>query len=116
MPSSVSSSNCNSSKNKNKNSVRNDCASMLNSLMDTPKLDKNSENHSIINELQKYDASIYCSTDEKLIKKYGPILFFKENDKEFPNLSEIAKMIFCLVPSSSPVEEDGTPLSSLLFL
>jgi hypothetical protein len=95
--SSVSSSNCNSSGIKNKNSVCNDCASMLTSLMD--KLDKNSDNLSIINELQKYDASLYFSTDEKLIKKYGPMLFFKENEKEFPNLSEIAKMIFCLVPS-----------------
>jgi hypothetical protein len=32
------------------------------------------------------------------------MLFFKENEKEFPTLSEIAKMIFCLVPSSSPVK------------
>jgi hypothetical protein len=104
VPSSVLSSNCKSSRNKNKNSVRNDCASILNSLIDTPKLDKNSENLSIINKLQKNDASIYFSTDEKSIKKYGPMLFFKENEKEFPTLSEIAKMIFCIVPSSSPVE------------
>jgi hypothetical protein len=64
----------------------------------------NPENNSLITELQKYDASIYFSTDENLISKYGPLLFFKENEKDFPILSEIAKMIFCLVPSSSPVE------------
>jgi predicted ribosome-associated RNA-binding protein Tma20 len=62
--------------------------------MDTPNLDKRSENLSIINEVQKYDASIYFSTDEKLITKDGLMLFFKENEKEFPTLSEIAKMIF----------------------
>jgi hypothetical protein len=44
--------------------------------MDTPHLDKSSENLSIINEFQKYDASLYFSTDEKLITKYGPMLFF----------------------------------------
>jgi hypothetical protein len=55
--------------------------------------------------LQKYDASLYFSCDEKLITKYGPMLFFKKNEKEFSTLSEIANMIFCLVaPSSSPVE------------
>jgi predicted ribosome-associated RNA-binding protein Tma20 len=60
--------------------------------MDTFNLEKSSENLSIINELQKYDASLYFSTDEKLITKYGQMLFFKENEKEFPTLSEIAKM------------------------
>ena len=56
------------------------------------------------NEQQKYEASEYFSTHEKLKVKYDTILFFEENEKEFPTLSEIAKMIFCLVPSSSPVE------------
>jgi hypothetical protein len=56
--------------------------------MDTPYLDKSNENLSIINELPKYDALLYFSTDEKLITKYGPMLFFKENEKEFPTLSD----------------------------
>ena len=77
---------------------------MLKSLSDAPTNLSNPENNSLITELQKYDASIYFSTDENLISKYGRLLFFKENEKDFPKLSEIAKMIFCLVPSSSPVE------------
>ena len=84
--------------------VRSDVSSMLKSLSDAPTNLSRPENNSIIIELQKYDASIYFSTDENLISKYGPLLFFKENEKDFPKLSEIAKMIFCLVPSSSPVE------------
>ena len=92
------------SSSKHKNSIRSDVSSMLKSLSDAPTNLSRPENNSIITELQKYDASIYSSTDEKLILKYGPLLFFKENEKDYPILSEIAKMIFCLVPSSSPVE------------
>jgi hypothetical protein len=63
-----------------------------------------SHNRSIIEELQKYDGSTYFSNDQDLIAKYGPLLFFRDNEKDFPILCEMAKMIFCLVPSSSPVE------------
>jgi hypothetical protein len=100
----IDSSNAVNSRAKNKNSVRSDVSSMLKSLSDAPTNLSMPENNSLIIELQKYDASIYFSTDENLILKYGPLLFFKENEKDFPILSEIAKMIFCLVPSSSPVE------------
>ena len=39
-----------------------------------------------------------------LLLEHGPLLFFSVNEKEYPILSEMAKMIFCLVPSSSPFE------------
>lgn len=100
----IASSNADNTRAKNKNSVRSDVSSMLKSLSDAPTNLSNPENNSLTTELQKYDALIYFSTDENLISKYGPLLFFKENEKDFPILSEIAKMIFCLVPSSSPVE------------
>ena len=75
----IDSSNAANSRAKNKNSVRSDVSSMLKSLSDAPTNLSRPENNSIIIELQKYDASIYFSTDENLILKYGPLLFFKEN-------------------------------------
>jgi hypothetical protein len=75
----------------------------LNSLVDKH-IKHQSQNLSIIEELQKYDGSTYFSNDQDLIAKYGPLLFFRDNEKDFPVLCEMAKMIFCLVPSSSPVE------------
>ena len=90
------------SSSKHKNSIRSDVSSMLKSLSDAPINLSRPENNSIITELQKYDASIYFSTDEKLILKYGPLLFFKENEKDYPILSENAKMILsCSVFISS---------------
>ena len=73
---------------------------MLKSLADAPTNLSNPENNSLITELQKYDASIYFSTDENLISKYGPLLFFKENEKDFPKLSEIAKIAIIFLSSS----------------
>jgi hypothetical protein len=75
----------------------------LNSLVDKPQKHQ-AHNLSIIEELQKYDGSAYFSNDQDLIAKYGPLLFFRDNEKDFPVLCEMAKLIFCLVPSSSPVE------------
>ena len=59
---------------------------------------------SIFQLAPKYDVSSFSSTDNDSLAKYGPLLFFRVNEKEYPILSEIAKAIFCLVPSSSPVE------------
>jgi hypothetical protein len=77
------------------------------------------QNQSIVDELKKYDVSSFSSTDNDLLAKYGPLLFFRVNEKEYPILSEIAKVIFCLVPSSSPVESilstTGTKFRNNLF-
>ena len=86
-----------------KNSVRNEIPSILNSLFDKPPK-PHGQNQSIVDKLKKYDVSSFSSTDNELLAKYGPLLFFSVNEKEYPILSEMAKMIFCLVPSSSPFE------------
>ena len=38
------------------------------------------ENEPVILELALYEASTWWSTDEVLLKKHGPLLFFKENE------------------------------------
>ena len=47
---------------------------MLKSLSDAPTNLSNPENNSLITELQKYDASIYFSTDENLTELIPQIL------------------------------------------
>ena len=42
--------------------------------------------------------------DEEEAAANNPLLFFRDNEKDFPVLWEMAKIIFCLVPSSSPFE------------
>ena len=37
-------------------------------------------------------------------QKHGPLLFFKENQDQFPILSRLAKVIFSASPASTPVE------------
>ena len=38
------------------------------------------------------------------LKKHGPLLFFKEHEKNYPILCEIVKGIFCLLPASTSIE------------
>ena len=38
------------------------------------------DNEPILLELALYEASTWWSTDEVLLKKHGPLLFFKENE------------------------------------
>ena len=46
----------------------------------------------------------FIPTDEDLIKKHGPFLFFKEQEKSYPILCEIVKGIFSLLPASTYIE------------
>ena len=58
----------------------------------------------IENEIKGYQNHEFSSTDEALIQKHGPLLFFKENSSKFPLLSNLAKAVFSAMPSSTPVE------------
>jgi hypothetical protein len=42
--------------------------------------------------------------NQQALENMDHCFYFRVNEKEYPILSEIAKAIFCLVPSSSPVE------------
>jgi hypothetical protein len=42
--------------------------------------------------------------DPELSKKYGPLLFFKQKEAQYPILCNIAKAVFSTMPSSTPVE------------
>jgi len=48
---------------------------MLNSLFDKPPK-PHGQNRSIVDELKKYDVSSFSSTDNELLAKHGPLLFF----------------------------------------
>ena len=50
------------------------------------------------NETKGYQIHEFSSTDEALIQKHGPLLFFKENSSKFPLLSNLAKAVFCAMP------------------
>ena len=39
-----------------------------------------------------------------MIKKHGPLLFFKENHKRFPLLSTIIRATYCMLPASLTTE------------
>ena len=55
-------------------------------------------------ELKLYQDSKCICEDKDLRKKYGPLLFFKEHESTFPILSCMAKAIFCLMVTSTPIE------------
>ena len=60
-------------------------------------------------EVKAYQQSVWTK-DEKvphdlvIIKKHGPLLFYKENEKDFPILCELARAIYCVMASSTPIE------------
>ena len=88
------------------NNPRKDKLSVFNLLMDNPlkPTSKAVANEPILMELACYTNSYFTSTDAELIKKYGPLLFFKEHEKQYPILCEIVKGIFCLLPASTSIE------------
>ena len=61
-------------------------------------------NEAILTELACYTNSFFTPTDEDLIKKHAPLLFFKEHEKSYPILCEIVKGIFSLLPASTSIE------------
>ncbi len=54
-------------------------------------------------ELKSYELSTWASNEETLIKKHGPILFFKTHEAEYPFLSGMAKAISSLIPASASI-------------
>ena len=54
----------------------------------------------ISQEIKAYQSFVWSSSDNEMIKKHGPLLFYKENHKRFPLLSTMAKAIFCMLPAS----------------
>ena len=57
-----------------------------------------------LRELKAYELSTWTSSDETLLKKHGPLLFFKTHETEYPILSGMAKAIFSLMPASTSIE------------
>ena len=47
-----------------------------------------------LRELKAYELSTWTSSDETLLKKHGPLLFFKTHEVEYPILSDININIF----------------------
>ena len=88
------------------NNARKDKPSVFNLLMDKPPKPTSVSvaNEAILTELACYTNSFFIPTDEDLIKKHGPLLFFKEHEKNYPILCEIVKGIFCLLPASTSIE------------
>ena len=57
-----------------------------------------------INLIKKHCLNTWLSTDEALIKKHDPLLFFKHHENEYPVLSLISKAIFSLMSASTSIE------------
>jgi len=54
-------------------------------------------NHRIalfIGEIKAYELSTWISTDEALLKKHGPHLFFKHHENEYPVYPRYPKLFF----------------------
>ena len=64
----------------------------------------NGQTSKIDAEIKTNINSDWHSIDEMLVKKHGPLLFFKENEKNFPIISRLAKAVLSVMPSSTPVE------------
>ena len=58
----------------------------------------------IANEIKAYQESQWVCVDSSLRKMHGPLIFFKENNSSFPILSYLARAIYCLMPTSTPIE------------
>ena len=86
------------------NDPRSKLQSLFLSLMDAKPRQPGKKGGKIEEELRAYENNNWSSNDEFLIKKYGPLLFFKENQDQFPILSRLAKVIFSASPASTPVE------------
>ena len=51
-------------------------------------------------ELKLYQTFNWSSKSKEMQNAHGPLLFYKENVKTFPLLSQLAKAIFCMLPAS----------------
>jgi hypothetical protein len=51
-------------------------------------------------ELKLYQTFKWSSKSKEMQNAHGPLLFYKENVKTFPLLSQLAKAIFCMLPAS----------------
>ena len=88
------------------NDSRKDMPSVLRMVMDKApkKTSKTVTSADLIKELTLYFNSVFTPIDEDLIKVYGPLLFYKENEADYPILCEMAKAIFSLLPASTSIE------------
>lgn len=85
-----------------KNNPRKTATNLFQDLMDAkpdpsrqPKLDA---------ELKSYRASVWTNDEKVLIKSHGPLLFYKQNEIDYLILCECARAVFCVMPSSTPIE------------
>ena len=83
------------------NDQRSKIQSLFVSLMDEKPRQPGKKGGKIEEELRAYENNNWSSNDEFLIKKHGPLLFFKENQDQFPILSRLAKVIFSASPAST---------------
>ena len=78
------------------NDSRKDMPGVLRMVMDKARK-KNSKtvtSADLIKELTLYFNSVFTPIDENSIKVYGPLLFYKENEADYPILCEMAKAFF----------------------
>ena len=86
------------------NDQRSKIHSLFVSLMDDKHRQPGKKGGKIEEELRADENNNWSSNDEFLIQKHGPLLFFKENQDQFPIHSRLAKVIFSASPASTPVE------------
>ena len=55
-------------------------------------------------ELASYEKNEWTTNNLDLLKRHGALLFFKENLMQYPILSELAKLIFSIQPTSTAIE------------
>jgi hypothetical protein len=55
-------------------------------------------------EIVSYEKNDWTTSDLDLLKRHGALLFFKDNSIKYPILSELAKMIYSIQPTSTAIE------------
>ena len=78
--------------------------SLFTSLMDKQQPTATMASKNLKAEMRAYEHFDFSPKDEKLILKHGPLLFYKMHEKDFPILSQLAKAVYCIMASSTPVE------------
>ena len=58
----------------------------------------------LLKEIKAYEISTWPSDDADLLKKNGPLLFFKTHELEYPLLNDMAKALFSLMPASTSIK------------
>ena len=59
---------------------------------------------SILREIDSYEKNEWTTNDLELIKKHGPLLFYKSNHQQYPLLTELARAIYTIQPTSTAIE------------